>query len=99
MRRHINQWPLWPSARDWIGIGTFALTVMILWMVKEDPRLREDEFFKTIATLIIGTGFINGCVSWAYSATQGGQVLAEHNAQIVKDAAGVSPTPKSAAEA
>lgn len=86
MRRPINQWPEWPNARDWIGIGTFALTIMILWMVKADPSLRRDEFFKTIATLIIGTGFINGVVSWAYGATKGGGELADKNAEIVKQA-------------
>ena len=75
----------WPNARDWIGLGTFSLTIMILWMIKEDQTLRNDEFFKTIATLIIGTGFINGVVSWAYSATKGGTELADKNAAIVHE--------------
>lgn len=74
----------WPDARGWIGIGAFSLTVMVLWMLAVFPDLRKDEFFKTIATLIIGTGFINGVVSWAYSATKGGGELAEHNAAIVR---------------
>lgn len=103
-RKQMNQWPDWPNARDWIGLGTFALTVMILWMIKEDQSLRQDEFFKTIATLIIGTGFINGVVSWGYSATKGGQELADKNAQIVHNTVAAStangePTPKDAVEA
>jgi hypothetical protein len=77
----------WPDARGWIGIGAFALTVMVLWMLAVFPDLRQDEFFKTIATLIIGTGFINGVVSWAYSATKGGGELAEHNATLVRQQA------------
>lgn len=80
----LNEWPDWPSERAWIGIGIFALTVMLLWMVKEDPSLRNDEFFKAIATLVIGTGFVNGVVSWAYSATQGGTELAHRNATLVE---------------
>lgn len=89
MRRRMNNWPVWPNARDWIGIGTFIMAVMILWMMKEDKSLREDEFFKVIATLIIGTGFINGIVGWAYGSTKTSGDIAESNARIVES---VSPT-------
>lgn len=71
----------WPDARGWIGIALVSLTVMLLWMIKEDPELRKDEFFKTIAVLIIGTGFINGVVSWAYAATKQGGELADKAAE------------------
>lgn len=46
----------WPDSRDWIGIGTFVLTVFILMLVWLVPDLRGSEFFKSIAVLIIGTG-------------------------------------------
>jgi hypothetical protein len=87
-----------PDARGWIGIGVFVLTVMVLWMLAIFPELRHDEFFKTIATLIIGTGFVNGVVSWAYSATKSGGELADKQADIIKeraatDAAAVAATP------
>lgn len=99
----MTRWPNWPNERGWIGIGTFALTIMILWMIKEDPTLRDDEFFKTIATLVIGTGFISGPVAWAYSATKGGSEAAESNARIAESATGVpeatKPAPKDAIEA
>lgn len=72
-----------PDARGWIGIGGFALTVMVLWMLAAFPELRHDEFFKTIATAIIVTGFINGPLSWAYGATKSGGELADRNAEIV----------------
>lgn len=74
----------WPDARGWIGIGIYSLTVMVLWMLAAFPDLRQDEFFKTICTLIVGTGFVNGVVSWAYSATKGGGELADRNASIVE---------------
>lgn len=79
----MNDWR-WPDARGWIGLGAFFLTVMVLWMLAVFPDLRQDEFFKTIATLIIGTGFINGVVSWAYSATKSGGELADRNAALVE---------------
>lgn len=83
-----------PNARDWIGIGTFAMSVMVLWMMK-DPSLREDEFFQTIATAIVLTGFLGGPVSWAYAATKGGGEAAESSQRIaekVADVAAKGPT-------
>lgn len=85
-RRQINQWPEWPTSRDWVGIGTFCLTIMLLWMMKGDPTLMRDDFFKTLATLIIGSGFINSVVGWAYGSTKQGSELAERNAVIVEKA-------------
>jgi hypothetical protein len=81
----MNCWK-WPNARDWIGIGTFGLSVMVLWMMK-DPVLREDEFFQTIATAIILTGFLGGPVSWAYAATKGGGEAQESSQRIAEKAA------------
>lgn len=80
----------WPDARGWIGIGVFALTIMLLRMMK-DPALRSDEFFQTIATVVIANGLM-AVISWAYAATKGGGELADRNAAIVADnaAAGVA---------
>lgn len=86
--------PEWPTARDWIGLGTFGLTVMILWMMKGDHSLMGNDFFKTIATLIIGTGFINGPVSWAYSSSKAGGELAATNAEIVRKQVADTTTPQ-----
>lgn len=84
--------PGWPDARGWVGIGSFVLTVLVLGMLAAVPDLRQDEFFKTIATLIIGTGFVNGVVNWAYGATKGGGDLADNNAAILRRQSG-APQP------
>lgn len=109
-RRQHPRAPLfhWPDARGWIGIAVFLLTVMVLWMIKEDAELRKDEFFKVIATAIVLTGFISGVVGWAYAATKQGGELAESNARIAEEAATAAvvkgattdgePAPQSAAE-
>jgi hypothetical protein len=89
MAKKINELPEWPDARGWIGIGAFVLTVMVLWMVKEDTALRGDEFFKVLATLIVG-GFVKDVLGWAYTATKGGGELADANAKIVADVADAS---------
>ncbi len=66
----IDRLPGWPNGRGLVGLATFSLTVMILWMVKSDESLRQDEFFKVIATAIVLTGFINGVVAFFFSQNQ-----------------------------
>ena len=75
-----------PDARGWIGIGVFLLTVMVFVMTAAVPALRENEYFKTLGTLVVGA-FIKDVVSWAYAATKGGGELAERNAAIVEQTA------------
>lgn len=78
--------PWWvPDARGWIGLGVFAVTVLLLRMMRE-PAMREDEFFQTIATMVISSGFLS-VVAWAYAATKGGGELADKNAAIVAESA------------
>lgn len=77
----------WPDGRGWIGIGIFVLTLIILGMMWQDESLRKDDFFQSVAILVIGTGFINGVVSWAYSATQSGGDLATRNQNLVETVA------------
>jgi multisubunit Na+/H+ antiporter MnhB subunit len=79
------------DARGWVGIGVYGLSVMLIWMMAAFPELLKNEFFKTIATLIIGTAFVNGVVSWAYSATKAGGELADRNAKLVEDQARANP--------
>ena len=81
-----------PDARGWIGIGVYSLSIMVLWMYAAFPDLRADDHFKALMTLVVGTGFINGLVSWAYSATKSGGELADKNAAIVAQQADTANT-------
>lgn len=74
------------DARGLIGIGVYALVLLVLVLMWLSPALRNDEFFKTIATLIVGA-FIKDVVGWAYQATKGGGELADKNAAIVAESA------------
>lgn len=71
------------DGRGWIGLASFFLTAMILFMLAGDPDLRRDDFFQSVAILLIGTSWVNGVVSWAYAATQNGGDLATRNAVTV----------------
>lgn len=75
--------PGWPDARGLIGTGVYILVLIVLALLATDPELRADEFFKTIATLIVGA-FIKDVVGWVFQATKGGTDLADRNARLVE---------------
>jgi hypothetical protein len=83
--------PGWPDARGWVMIASFTLVLIILLMIWTVPDLRDDEFFKNLAILIVGTAWINGAVSWAFAATKQGGELADRNASLVEQQAKASP--------
>ena len=51
-----------PSARGWYAVGLFVLTLVILVMIAFLPELRNDEFFKSLSTAIVVTGYIGFAV-------------------------------------
>lgn len=59
-----------PTSKGWVGLAVTALTVMLLWVLKEDQEIRNDEFFQGLAMLIIGTGFVNGVVASVYTLVE-----------------------------
>lgn len=54
--------PGYPSARGWYAVGLFVLTLVILVMIAFLPELRNDEFFKSLSTAIVVTGYIGFAV-------------------------------------
>jgi hypothetical protein len=82
---------LLPDGRGWVAIASFVLVLIVLMMIKLDPTLKQDDFFKTIATLLIGTAWVNGPVAWAFQATKTGGELADRNAAIVEKQANSNP--------
>lgn len=62
--------PGWPDRAGWYAIGLFVQTTMILWMCAYYPELRQDEFFKNLATAIVVTGWIGFAVGQAKGDTE-----------------------------
>lgn len=73
--------------RSVIGVGSFILVLVVLGLIKFDKALLDSDAFLILATALIVTGWVNGPVSWAYSATKSGGELAERNAQLVENQA------------
>lgn len=77
--------PWWaPDARGWIGMGSYALVVLVILLIWADRTLLNNDFFKVIATAIVLTGWNGGPLSWAYAATKSGGELADRNAAMVE---------------
>ncbi len=67
--RVIRYLPGWPDGRGLVGVATFTLTCAVLYVYHTDQTLRDDDFFKTVATAIVITGFVNAIVGWAFGDT------------------------------
>lgn len=76
-----------PDARGFIGLGTYSLVIVLLWMMWSDKALLNNDFFKVIATAIILTGWNQGPVGWAYQATKAGGEAAQSSARIAEQVA------------
>ncbi|QPT09858.1 hypothetical protein [Sphingomonas paucimobilis] len=77
--------PGYPSARGWYAVGLFTLTLVILGMIAAFPELRRDEFFKSISTAIVVTGYIGFAVGLrdpAKDREQIGTLLSGLNAAV-----------------
>lgn len=75
--RRFNQLPGWPDGRGLTAVAIIALTVMILWMMKQDKELMDSDFFKTIATAIILTGLVNSVVAYFFSQNKSSEEAAQ----------------------
>lgn len=79
------------DSRGWISIASFALVLLCLLMMWVDRDLLKDDFFKTIATALIITAWLNGPVGWAFQATKAGGELADANKDLVRKQAEANP--------
>lgn len=55
--------PGWPSQRGWYALALCLQTTAILIMLCQWPHLSKDEFFKTLATAIVVTGWVGFAVA------------------------------------
>lgn len=55
--------PGWPDQRGWYALALFIQTCAILLMLAFIPHLGESEFFKTLATAIVVTGWVGFAVA------------------------------------
>lgn len=63
--------PGWPDARGWAMILMFILTVMILIMIRENPRLLGNASFMQLASTIAGAGGLGLVLAFHFGSSSG----------------------------
>jgi hypothetical protein len=89
--------PGWPDQRGWYAAALFVQTCAILLLVALVPSLAQDEFFKSIATAIVVTGWVGFAVAGRDNRLDREQVgQAQELARRVLDhvQAGQTPPPR-----
>lgn len=82
-------WSL-PDVRGWATLGMFALMFFVLGLVAFVPSLAENELFKTLATLLAGTGGFGLVCAFLW----GGSKASTHAAETVNDLAKANAAPQ-----
>lgn len=59
-----------PDTRGWTTIGLFVLVFYIFHLMHVDPKLAATDLFKTVATLICGSGGLGLLFSFVWGGTK-----------------------------
>lgn len=90
--------PGWPSERQWVTLGIYALALIILVMGAIDKSLWQIELFKVIAQAVIISGLINMVLAFHFSANKSDETKSENTAKafdaITATANATNPDPK-----
>ncbi len=73
--------PGWPSERQWVTIGMFALLAALLGMAASDPKLWEVEVFKVIIQAVALTGLLNMILAFHFAANKSDETKSENTAK------------------
>lgn len=69
------------TERQWVTIGVFAVTASMLKMAEVHRELWNVDLFKTLLTLVVGTGLINAVVGFWFSANKADDARADLDAK------------------
>lgn len=96
---------VWPAIgeRQWVTIGIFGLTGVLLAMAVFDPHLWSVEVFKVIIQAVVLTGLLNMVVAFHFASNKGSETARENTGKafdaITAAATGQSPAPVGAGTA
>lgn len=62
--------PGWPDQRGWMAMGMYAMSGWVLWLARPLNGAEPSEFFKTLASAVVVTGFLNGVLGFLYTSSK-----------------------------
>lgn len=84
-----------PDIRAWATVGMFAIVFYLLHLVATVPALKENELFKTLATLLVGSGAFGLVCAFLWGGSKTTAAASETVSAIAK-ASAVQPAPQPA---
>jgi hypothetical protein len=81
--------PTWPVV---LGVGLYAMSFWVLYILAPAKHEGPSELFKTLASAVIITAFINGVVAAVYTAARDSQKKNDTIAAQARAIAAQSPT-------
>lgn len=77
----LDRLPGWPSERQIVMVMTYALSVTMIVMAKEDPSLWRVELYKTLVTVVTVTGFVNMILAFYFAANKSDEARSDLDAK------------------
>jgi hypothetical protein len=81
-----------PDIRGWATLGMFALVFYVLHLLHVDPALATNELFKTLATLLLGSGAFGLVCAFLWGGSKA-SVSAVETVNAVAKQIGAPPPP------
>lgn len=68
----------WPNERQWVTLGVFSLTVGMMAMAVNDPKLWEVKLFEVVFQAIVLTGLLNLILAFHFASNKGSETAREN---------------------
>ena len=78
--------PSWPDTRGWATIGIFAMAFFIIGLLAARPELGDNDLFKTLATLIFGSGAFGLACNYIWGGSKASSAAADTVNHMAKTA-------------
>lgn len=70
-----------PTERQGVTIGMFMLTLLMLAMVRENPRLWDVKLFEVVFQAVVLTGLLNMILAFHFAANKSDETKADNTAK------------------
>lgn len=81
--------PGWPDVRGWATLAMFLMVFYVISLIAFIPRVSESELFKTIATLLLGSGAFGLVVAFLWGGSKASNSAVDTVNEMAKSPQGV----------